>query len=228
MNALIQFTSYFLFLLFVTINHIFFKFNPLVLCNFLAATFPVLGERILQTFHFLASIVTIFKFISSPSAVTCSLNSFLFDLLIFMLVLVSVQGEFLSWDFTNLFSFCSLVCFFSFCLALNVVLHSVQLQQCNGVSLGIIGAMINYIPVTFCNFWSLLPGPSLLIFKASALWADAFIEWRCQSICLSADGYHTSQVFFPMLQTQLFGSIKPQNKLCVILEVQISYYLQYK
>ena len=31
-----------------------------------------------------------------------------------------------------------------------------------------------------------------------------------------------------MLQTKLVGSIKPQNKLCINLEVPISYYFQYK
>ena len=34
--------------------------------------------------------------------------------------------------------------------------------------------------------------------------------------------------FFLMLQTYLVGFIKPQNKLCINLEVPISYYFQYK
>ena len=33
--------------------------------------------------------------------------------------------------------------------------------------------------------------------------------------------------FFSMLQTKLFGSIKPPKKLCINLEVPISYYFQY-
>ena len=39
---------------------------------------------------------------------------------------------------------------------------------------------------------------------------------------------HTLLGFFSMLQTQLFGYIKPQNTLCISLEVPISYYFQYK
>ena len=45
----------------------------------------------------------------------------------------------------------------------------------------------------------------------------------------SAAGDHTPLGFFSsILQTQLFGSIKPQNKLCLKLEVLILHYFQYK
>ena len=44
----------------------------------------------------------------------------------------------------------------------------------------------------------------------------------------SAGGDHTTLGFFSMIQTQLFGSIKPQNKLCMKLEVSILDYFQYK
>ena len=43
----------------------------------------------------------------------------------------------------------------------------------------------------------------------------------------SAGGDHTPFGFF-MLQTQLFGSTKPQNKLCIKLEISILDYIQYK
>ena len=41
-------------------------------------------------------------------------------------------------------------------------------------------------------------------------------------------GDHTPLGLFSMLQTQLFGSIKPQNKLCIKLEASILDYFQYK
>ena len=41
----------------------------------------------------------------------------------------------------------------------------------------------------------------------------------------SAGGDHPLLRFFSILQAYLFGSIKPQNKLCINLEVSISYYL---
>ena len=43
-----------------------------------------------------------------------------------------------------------------------------------------------------------------------------------------AGGDHTPLGFSSILQTQLFGSIKPQNKLCIKLEVSTLDYFQYK
>ena len=53
-------------------------------------------------------------------------------------------------------------------------------------------------------------------------------EWE-EEKAEGTGGDHTPLgFFFSMLQTQLFGSIKPQNKLCINLEVPISDYFQYK
>ena len=56
-----------------------------------------------------------YTFIFSPCAVSCFLNSSLFELLVFMLALGSVLGDFLSGDCTNLTACCSVVCLFSLC-----------------------------------------------------------------------------------------------------------------
>ena len=82
--------------------------------------------------------------------------------------------------------------------------------------------------------------------KVEAALLDQAIRLNCQDInsllCIqlqlaggegyprgSTGGDHTPLGFFSsMLQTQLLGSIKPQNKLCIKLEVSIPDYLQYK
>ena len=69
----------------------------------------------------LTSIVTIFTLISSPSGGTYLLNSSLFELLIFMLVLSSVLDDFLSGIFfLQIYPNAVLLCvFFSLCLLSN-------------------------------------------------------------------------------------------------------------
>ena len=104
-----------------SINYLMSLFSCLFSC-------PVWVRRSCKCSNLLTSIFTISTFIFSPSAVTRSLNSPLYDLLFFMSVFWAVLGDFLFVDLTNILSCYSLVCFINLCWAYNVVLHFVQLS----------------------------------------------------------------------------------------------------
>ena len=122
-------------------NHIFFKFKQLIMSPFSCFFSCSVWVRRSCKFSNLFQIHCHNLHINFFSAVVCLFNSSLFELLIFMLFLSSVIGDFLSEDFTNLPSCCSLVCLFSLCLASNVELHYVQLYH----SFGLLGVSLEFI-----------------------------------------------------------------------------------